>query len=228
MQSPYFYQSRPQFLHPFWCSVLLLRPEQAKSSLIWLRFLVKTRYLRQWLKLYSIFMVPKTFPERFHTNPREKSVRGGKVRLLHLCRVGSVRIQTSMAHEETEFFAVPRTKDEAQVILRAAMAARPSQPAHRAREGSPLEHPAPQRSESQGGDMREPEPAAPRRTPLLPVLFDAALHPATHLPCHSHITILCSLTMISISTAFMATRLSTSTVPTPPPSRIADTVSPGY
>jgi len=31
-----------------------------------------------------------------------------------------------MADEETEFFAVPRTKDEAQVILRAAMAARPA------------------------------------------------------------------------------------------------------
>jgi len=32
MELPYFYQSRPQFLHLFWCSVLLLRLKQAKSG----------------------------------------------------------------------------------------------------------------------------------------------------------------------------------------------------
>jgi len=84
MEPSYSFRSRPQFQSLCWCSVLLLRPEQAKSGYtFW-----TGKGLKAMAKTLRIFLVSKTFPARFHTNLREKSVRGGKLRF-HLTVVGA-------------------------------------------------------------------------------------------------------------------------------------------
>jgi len=60
-------------------------PERNKQNLATLSG--TGRGLKVMAKTLRILLAPKTFPQRFHTNPGEKSVRGGKVRRLHLCLV---------------------------------------------------------------------------------------------------------------------------------------------